>query len=104
MTAPTLVFIHGRGQEFKDPGQLFRKWLGALNAGLTRSGADPLPADRAVLPFYGNVLYRVTAESAGKALRLESTKPDEPGPFQPGGCGTCMPCFNRTPTSQTAGA
>ena len=85
MTAPTLVFIHGRGQEFNDPDQLFRKWLGGLNAGLTRAGADPLPADRAVLPFYGNVLYRVTAESAGRPLRLESTTAvDEPGPFQPG--------------------
>jgi hypothetical protein len=85
MTAPTLVFVHGRGQEFKDPDQLFRKWLGALNAGLTQAGAAPLPADRAVLPFYGNVLYQVTADSAGRPVRLESTRAaDEPGPFHPG--------------------
>lgn len=87
MTKPTLVFVHGRGQEYKKPEQLFRKWLAALNAGLTNAGADPLPADRAVLPFYGNVLYDVTARSAGKALRLEglpSTRAiDEPGPFDP---------------------
>jgi hypothetical protein len=84
MTAPTLVFLHGRGQEFKKPEQLLRKWLAALNAGLTAAGADPLPADRVVLPFYGNVLYQVTAASAGKALELESTRPtDEPGPFSP---------------------
>ncbi len=84
MAAPTLVFLHGRGQEFKKPEQLLRKWLAALNAGLTAAGADPLPADRAVLPFYGNVLYQVTAASAGRALRLESTRPtDEPGPFSP---------------------
>ena len=84
MTAPTLVFLHGRGQEFKKPEQLLRKWLAALNAGLTAAGADPLPADRVVLPFYGNVLYQVTAASAGKALRLESTRStDEPGPFSP---------------------
>ena len=85
MTAPTVVFVHGRGQEFKDPGALFRKWLGALNAGLTQAGASPLPAERAVLPFYGNVLYRVTAESAGRPLRLESPRAaDEPGPLHPG--------------------
>ena len=97
MAAPTLVFVHGRGQEYKKPEQLFRKWLAALNAGLTNAGADPLPADRAVLPFYGNVLYDVTARSAGKTLRLErmdagrpETEPpesrrtaDEPGPFDP---------------------
>lgn len=84
MTAPTLVFLHGRGQEFKKPEHLLRKWLAALNAGLTSAGADPLPADRVVLPFYGNVLYQVTAASAGKALRLESTRStDEPGPFSP---------------------
>ncbi|MGR6967788.1 hypothetical protein ACU610_25335 [Geodermatophilus sp. URMC 61] len=84
MAAPTLVFLHGRGQEFKKPEQLLRKWLAALNAGLTAAGADPLPADRVVLPFYGNVLYQVTAASAGKALRLESTRTtDAPGPFSP---------------------
>jgi hypothetical protein len=84
MAAPTLVFLHGRGQEFKKPEQLRRKWLAALNAGLTAAGTDPLPADRVVLPFYGNVLYQVTAASAGKALRLESTRStDEPGPFSP---------------------
>ncbi|MGY1706531.1 hypothetical protein ACI79C_18340 [Geodermatophilus sp. SYSU D00697] len=84
MVAPTLVFLHGRGQEFKDPATLRRKWLAALNAGLTAAGAPPLDAGRAVLPFYGNVLYKITEESAGKALRLERTRdPDEPGPFHP---------------------
>lgn len=84
MTRPTVVFLHGRGQEFKDPGRLSRTWLAALNAGLTNAGADPLPADRAVLPLYGNVLYEVTGRSAGRALRLESTRTaDEPGPFHP---------------------
>jgi hypothetical protein len=93
MTAPVVVFVHGRGQEYKEPQQLRRKWLAALNAGLTNAGADPLPADRAVLPFYGNMLYDLTARSAGKALRLErldgsdragSPRPtDEPGPFDP---------------------
>lgn len=97
MAAPTLVFVHGRGQEYKKPAQLFRKWLAGLNAGLTNAGAEPLPASRAVLPFYGNALYDVTARSAGKALRLErmDAEPpqsehlesgraaDEPGPFHP---------------------
>jgi hypothetical protein len=45
-----------------------------------------------VLPFYGNVLYQVTAASASRPLRLESQRasdeppraPDEPGPLHPG--------------------
>jgi hypothetical protein len=80
MPAPTLVCVHGRGQEFKDPDQLRTKWLAALNAGLTQAGAAGLTADRIAFPFYGDVLYHVTAESAGKPLRLEST---EPGPIHP---------------------
>jgi hypothetical protein len=101
MAVPTLVFVHGRGQEYKKPEQLLRKWMAGLNAGLTNAGADPLPADRAVFPFYGNALYDVTARSAGKALRLErmDAEPaegaaaglppesgratDEAGPFHP---------------------
>jgi hypothetical protein len=80
MPAPTLVCIHGRGQEFKEPDRLRRKWLAALNAGLTQAGAAPLTADRIAFPFYGDVLYRVTAESAGRPIRLES---NEPGPIHP---------------------
>lgn len=80
MTSPTVVCIHGRGQEAKDPDQLRTKWLAALNAGLTRAGAAGLSADRIAFPYYGDVLYRVTAESAGRPLRLES---NEPGPIHP---------------------
>src|SRR3954447_572360 len=85
MAAPTLVFVHGRGQEFKNPDQLLRKWLAALNGGLTKADDATLKADRVVFPYYGDVLYRVTAESAGKTVRLKSIDGElQPGPFIPG--------------------
>lgn len=83
MSVPTLVFVHGRGQEFKDPGTLRRRWLAGLNAGLTQAGSTPLGADRVVFPYYGNVLYKVTREAAGDRVRLESLGQDDPGPFHP---------------------
>src|SRR3954469_9458489 len=90
MAAPTLVFVHGRGQEFKNPDQLLRKWLAALNGGLTKADDATRKTDRVVFPFYGDVLYRVTAESAGKTVRLESIDGElRPGPFTPGAPPGC---------------
>ena len=84
---PTLVFLHGRGQEFRDPGALSRDWLGALNAGLTRSGAQPLTDPALTFPFYANELYRITTEltRSGAQIRLESLTEDadRPGPLHP---------------------
>jgi hypothetical protein len=83
----TLVFLHGRGQEFKDPAQLKLKWLAGLNAGLTRAALPPLSPDGIVFPFYANVLYQITARLAQDRTRVDlekiSDKPDEPGPLHP---------------------
>ncbi|MEU3255370.1 hypothetical protein [Streptomyces sp. NPDC006997] len=83
----TMVFVHGRGQEFKDPEKLRATWLKALASGLNRTAApvSTLQASLTVLPFYGNVLYRITSELARDPLELESMPgdPDEPGPLHP---------------------
>ena len=83
----TLVFLHGRGQEFKDPERLRRSWLAGLGAGLVRAGlpAGALDAVPSVFPFYGNVLYGITADLARDPLELESMSGarDEPAPLHP---------------------
>jgi hypothetical protein len=83
MASPTVVFVHGRAQEFKDPAMLTRQWLAALNAGLTSADEAPLGAGDVVFPFYGDVLYRISAEAAGDRVRLESLPAGEAGPFRP---------------------
>ena len=83
MASPTVVFVHGRAQEFKDPALLTRQWLAALNAGLTSADEAPLGAGDVVLPFYGDVLYRISAAAAGDRVRLESLPTGEAGPIRP---------------------
>ena len=83
MSAPVAVFVHGRGQEFRDPAELLTTWLAGLNAGLTRVGRPALTPDRVVFPFYGDVLYGVTAALPPERVRLESLSREEPGPLHP---------------------
>jgi len=83
----TMVFIHGRGQEFKDPVALMKSWRSGLNAGLVKAGRPSLDDVPAVLPFYGNVLYQVTAdlERNSSPIHLEAMPADvdQPGPLHP---------------------
>jgi hypothetical protein len=62
--AATMVFIHGRGQEFKDPAVLARTWQAGLAAGLTKAGRPQLAGVPVVFPFYANLLYQITAQVA----------------------------------------
>jgi hypothetical protein len=68
MATTTIVFVHGRGQEGKNPQTLLEEWRTALAGGL---GTADLPT-RAVLPYYGNVLHRVTGQVARRADPLEA--------------------------------
>ncbi|GAA2213108.1 hypothetical protein GCM10009850_085700 [Nonomuraea monospora] len=78
--AATIVFIHGRGQEGKDPQVLLREWCTALAAGLH----VPRLTAQCVLPYYGNVLHRVTAQAAREAAVLEMPADGaEEVPFHP---------------------
>jgi hypothetical protein len=87
MAGSQLVFIHGRGQEFKDPLALRRDWFAGLNAGLTRAGLAVLADENVIrFPFYANELYRLTAELPASGIHLEALPddPDAAGPLHPG--------------------
>jgi len=81
----TMVFVHGRGQEFQDPAVLARSWQASLAAGLIKAGMAPLADAPTVFPYYGNLLYQITAQVARDPIELEAMPagPDEPGPFHP---------------------
>jgi hypothetical protein len=52
-----LVLVHGRSQQGKDPAELKREWLDALDEGLTKSGLTlPIAEDEVRFPFYGDTL------------------------------------------------
>ena len=40
----TLVFVHGRGQQCREPDALRRRWAAGLNKGLTGAGRDAMDA------------------------------------------------------------
>ena len=84
MTA-TMVFVHGRGQEFQDPAALVRSWQAGRAAGLIKAGTAPLADAPVVFPYYGNLLYQITAQVARDPIELEAMPagPDEAGPFHP---------------------
>jgi hypothetical protein len=82
----TLVFVHGRGQEFKNPAGLVRDWRAGLAGGLIKANMPPLPDVPVVFPFYGNLLYQITAQVEQDPVQLEAlpANPDEAGPLHPG--------------------
>ncbi|QFG20695.1 hypothetical protein [Actinomadura sp. WMMB 499] len=84
MTA-TAVFLHGRRQEGRDPADLARDWLAALNAGLGRAGLPALAPGRMSFPYYGTALHDATAKLAGTRLHLENLPRagDAQGPLDP---------------------
>ncbi|MEW2355699.1 hypothetical protein [Spirillospora sp. NPDC029432] len=84
MTA-TVVFVHGRAQEFRIPDEMAREWLAGLNAGLTKAGLPTLAPERVVLPFYGNILYQAATLPGADRPHLEGlpADPDTPGPLHP---------------------
>ncbi|MGW3645056.1 hypothetical protein [Streptomyces sp. NPDC000878] len=84
----TLVFVHGRRQEFKDPDELKRKWLAGLASGLAKAGLKTGPVvdtNPVVFPFYANLLYGITRNLARNPLELESMTDnfDDAAPLHP---------------------
>ena len=81
----TMIFVHGRGQEFQDPAAVVRSWQAGLAAGLIKAGMAPLADVPVVFPYYGNLLYQITAQVARDPIELEAMPagPDEPGPVHP---------------------
>lgn len=52
----SLLFLHGRGQQGRDPGDLRRMWTAGLNKGLTLAELAAIDAADAYFPYYGDRL------------------------------------------------
>lgn len=60
-----LIFVHGRGQQGREPDALRRRWAAGLNKGLTAAGRDAMDtaAIQAIrFPFYGDVLWAAVVQ------------------------------------------
>ncbi|WP_107767142.1 hypothetical protein [Nocardioides terrigena] len=84
-TSTTVVFIHGRNQQGKNPAQLHDKWVAGLNYGLSVAGHDALAKMRTVLPFYGDLLHlkELEAIQSGADIDLESLHDQHMDPLMP---------------------
>lgn len=51
-----VMFLHGRGQQGKEPPRLRRMWTAGLGKGLLLADMDPVEARDVWFPFYGDVL------------------------------------------------
>jgi endonuclease G len=67
--ATQLVYLHGRGQEGKDPQALRAKWTAGLDKGLALAGLPAVDAADAWFPFYGDAIAGSLA--AREALVLD---------------------------------
>ncbi len=64
----TLVLVHGRAQQGKDPATLKREWLEALNNGFAAADVElDLPDDRVRFPYYGDTLAQLVEGSQSPA-------------------------------------
>lgn len=65
MSHTTLVLVHGRAQQRKDPEALRRSWIDALRIGLGAERSKILDNIEIVLPFYGDSLDRFLIQLEG---------------------------------------
>jgi endonuclease G len=59
-----LLFLHGRGQQGRNPDELRRIWTAGLNQGLTLAGLGTVDPADVNFPFYGDVLMAPGAREA----------------------------------------
>lgn len=57
-----LVFVHGIAQQGRDPSELKKIWLEALEKGLARAGLGSIGQHEVIFPFYGDKLAEFTAQ------------------------------------------
>lgn len=78
MTRPTLVLVHGRAQQGRDPEAVKAEWLETLRRGLGHARQDVLTGLDVRLPFYGDVLEKFArdADEAIPADILVRGRPD----------------------------
>jgi len=67
----TLVLVHGRAQEHRDPLAVKQEWLAALDEGAHHAGRPlHLPDDQVRLPYYGQTLFDLVAGDAEHAAEV----------------------------------
>lgn len=67
-----IVFVHGRSQENKVQAELQEVWLQAAIRGVADAGLPALPelsTTSVVLPYYGNLLFKLTEEAGREAFK-----------------------------------
>jgi endonuclease G, mitochondrial len=67
-----LLFLHGRGQEGRDPQDLRRSWTAGLNEGLTLAGLSPIDAADVHFPFYGDRLAEQLQSREAAVVSVEA--------------------------------
>jgi endonuclease G len=81
----TLSFVHGRGQQGRDPDMLRRRWAAALNKGLTAAGRnalDPAAIEAIRFPYYGDVLWAAVVQGRAavpEVAALDAVQRVDPG-------------------------
>lgn len=76
----TIVMVHGRAQEHKDPAGLKREWVDALHEGLRAAGIeDRVPDERIRFPYYGQTLFDLVHGAGTVAgVLVRGGAPDDP--------------------------
>jgi hypothetical protein len=81
----TLVFVHGRGQQGREPDGLRQRWAAGLNKGLTAAGREPLDSsaiDAIRFPYYGDVLWAAVVQGRAAVpdvATLDAVQQVDPG-------------------------
>jgi hypothetical protein len=79
-----LVFVHGMKNEGQNPATLQQRWYDALKAGWAAANIAPPTGYSVDMPYYGDVLHRLT-DGAGQGPGVKRRGPDdikEPGAFE----------------------
>jgi hypothetical protein len=63
MTRTTLVLVHGRSQQGRDPEELKKTWLDTLRLGLGTARSGVLETVDIVLPYYGDMLDQLASQT-----------------------------------------
>jgi len=67
-----IVFVHGRSQENRVQSELQDVWLKAAIRGIAAAGLPALPelsTTSVILPYYGNLLFKLTEEAGREAFK-----------------------------------
>ncbi|MEV6167198.1 serine protease [Streptomyces sp. NPDC051954] len=79
-----VVFLHGRGQEGRDPAALRAGWCGGLAIGLAAAGLPPIEAGDVWFPYYGDALAATAADRERLAPETATTTAEAYAPTDPG--------------------